>query len=59
MVSPVLRDVMPLNEVAAELGVSRRRVQAMVEARTLVAEKIGSQWFVPIESEQQANNTRR
>jgi excisionase family DNA binding protein len=59
MVSPVLRDVMPLNEVAAELGVSRRRVQAMVEARTLVAEKIGSQWFVPIESVQQAKNTRR
>lgn len=50
---------MPLIEVASELGISRRRVQAMVESSVLHAEKIGSQWFVPVESVRQAKNLRR
>lgn len=34
-------------EAARRLGVSRRRVQALIEADALPAERIGSQWIVP------------
>ncbi len=54
-----MNDALPLAEVASELGVSRRRVQAMVDSHMLAAEKIGAQWFVPIEAVQQAKHVRR
>ena len=37
-----------LGEAARQLGVTRRRVQAMVSAGNLPAEKRGAQWFVPV-----------
>ena len=40
-------DLLALDEVAHELNVSRRRVQAMVHAGQLPARQVGHQWVVP------------
>lgn len=47
-----------LGETARRLGVSRRRVQAMVSAGILPAEKRGAQWFVPVSALRVAEHNR-
>jgi excisionase family DNA binding protein len=38
----------PLDEAALQLGVIRRRVQALVSSGQLPAERVGFQWLVPV-----------
>lgn len=51
-------DVLTLDEAGKRLGVSRRRVQAMVSSGLLPAEKRGVQWFVAASSVRTAVHTR-
>jgi len=47
-----------LGEAARHLGVTRRRVQAMVSAGNLPAEKRGAQWFVSVSALRIAEHNR-
>lgn len=47
-----------LGEAARRLGVTRRRVQAMVSSGILAAEKRGAQWFVPASALRATEHTR-
>lgn len=49
---------MTLAEAARRLGVTRRRVQAMVSAGILPAQKRGAQWFVPVSALRVAEHNR-
>jgi len=42
-------DLMTLEEAAVELGVSRRRAQALVQSGALPAERVGARWIVSAE----------
>lgn len=45
-------------EAAAALGVSRRRAQAAIESGALPAERLGSQWTVPVAALRRYDHTR-
>ncbi|HEY4408713.1 MAG TPA: helix-turn-helix domain-containing protein [Acidimicrobiia bacterium] len=51
-------EVLTLAEAGTRLGVSRRRVQAMVSSGVLPAEKRGAQWFVAASAVRTAMHTR-
>src|SRR5207249_9811609 len=51
-------DGLTLDEAGRRLGVTRRRVQAMVSAGILPAEKRGAQWFVPASALRVADHNR-
>ena len=51
-------EVLTLDDVGRRLGVSRRRVQAMVSSGLLPAEKRGAQWFVAASAVRTAEHTR-
>jgi excisionase family DNA binding protein len=46
----VADDRVTLEEAARRLGVSRRRVQALVQAGDIRADRVGRQWLVPLSS---------
>jgi excisionase family DNA binding protein len=55
---PVESSLMTLQQVAGHLGVSRRRVQALVQSRQLPADRIGNQWVVERSVVDAAENVR-